>query len=265
MEYRYIKAFMLTARHLSFSKAAEILKIAQSAVSRQVKLLEESVGEELIIRSSKKVLLTVKGKEFYAACEHFDRMSCDIFQREDNRPLKIGILNGLLKTWFNPILIKYYKKYNRDLQIHVADQPELQKGIEQGSYDIIFSTDNFQSELVSSLKLFDEKLILISKEEVNKKKLHEYRWIVFSEQDNLYRISKKKSENIVVVESLSSIVNLVKNGVGIAVIPDHVLKKADSLFVQELPTLKSPGIYMTTLNYKNQPKFLKEILSVINK
>lgn len=265
MDYRYVKAFMLTARYLSFSKAADILKIAQSAVSRQVKLLEESIGEELIIRSSKKVLLTEKGKEFYAACENFDRMTYDIFEKEDDRPLKVGILNGLLKTWFSPILQKYYKKYNRNMHIHIADQPELHRGIEQGKFDIIFSTENFQSDLVSSLKLFDEKLVLISKEEVNRKKLHEYRWIVYSEGDNLFKLCKKKSDKMIVVESLSTIVSLVKTGVGVAVVPDHVLKKSDSLIVQEVPQVKSPGIYMTTLNFKNQPQFLKEVLSVIKK
>ncbi|WP_393096157.1 LysR family transcriptional regulator, partial [Halobacteriovorax sp. ZH3_bin.1] len=45
MDYRYLRAFTLTAKYLSFSKAAAELKIAQSAVSRQVKLLEESMNE----------------------------------------------------------------------------------------------------------------------------------------------------------------------------------------------------------------------------
>ena len=63
-DYRYLKAFMVTARYLNFSKAAQELNIAQSAVSRQIKLLEESVGDQLIIRSSKKVLLTDKGRRY---------------------------------------------------------------------------------------------------------------------------------------------------------------------------------------------------------
>lgn len=263
LDYRYVRAFVLTARHLSFSKAADILKIAQSAVSRQVKLLEESIGQELIIRSSKKVVLTEKGKEFYAACEHFDRMTGEIFDKEDNRQLKIGILNGLLKTWFNPILVKYLKKYDRNLIIHIGDQPDLLKGIENGQLDVIFSTENLQTDLVSSLKLFDEKLVLISKDPVNRKKLHEYRWIVFSEGDNLFKINKKRSEKIVIVENISTILNLVKNGIGIAVVPDHVIQKNDNLVIEEMSGIKSPSIFMTTLNYKNQPQFLKEVLSVI--
>lgn len=264
MDYRYVKAFVLTARHLSFSKAADILKIAQSAVSRQVKLLEESIGQELIIRSSKKVVLTDKGREFYTACEQFDRMTDDIFDREDTRQIKVGILNGLLKTWFNPVLVKYFKRYNRNMTIHIADQTDLLKGIENGQLDVIFSTENLQSDLVSSLKLFDEKLILISKDEVNRKKLHEYRWIVFSEGDNLFKISKKRSEKLIVVENISTIISLVKNGIGIAVVPDHVIQKNDNLVIEEINNVASPSIYMTTLNFKNQPQFLKELLSVIN-
>ena len=71
MDYRYLKAFLLTAEFSSFSRAAEILKIAQSAVSRQIKLLEETLGEELIIRSSKKVLLTAKGQQLYLVAKSF--------------------------------------------------------------------------------------------------------------------------------------------------------------------------------------------------
>ena len=63
IDFRYLKAFILTAKYASFSKAAEELNIAQSAVSRQIKLLEDTLGEELIIRSSKKVVLSEKGKE----------------------------------------------------------------------------------------------------------------------------------------------------------------------------------------------------------
>ena len=47
LDFRYLKAFMLTAKYSSFSKAAEELNIAQSAVSRQIKLLEDALGTDL--------------------------------------------------------------------------------------------------------------------------------------------------------------------------------------------------------------------------
>lgn len=264
MDYRYLKAFLLTAKHKSFSKAAEELSIAQSAVSRQIKLLEESVGNELIIRSSKKVLLTTKGEEFYKALQHFDRMASEIISQESSQTLNIGILSGLLKTWFFPILVRYAKKNERNVNVAIGDVSQLIQGVELGKYDIAFSTQNIQTDLVSSLKLFQEKLVIISKEEVNRKKLHEHRWIVYGPEDNLFKLSRKKSDSIIQVASISTIVGLVKQGVGIAVVPDHVLKKTDNLEIQELGQSEQSQIYMTTLNYKSMPNYIKELTTLIN-
>lgn len=263
MDYRYLKAFLLTAEHSSFSKAAEHLKVAQSAVSRQIKLLEETLGEELIIRSSKKVILTTKGQELYLAGQNFDQVANTIFEREDNKPVRIGILSGLLKNWFTPLMVKFYKKNKRNMSVKVYDHKELKVGIETGKFDIIFSTENIQSDLISSLKLFDEKLVLISKDEVNKKKLNDLRWIIFGELDNLLKISKKQSNDIIEIGNLSSIVNLVRQGVGIAVVPDHVLKKNESLQIYEMSSLPKSEIFMTTLNYKHMPANIKEVADIV--
>lgn len=265
LDFRYLKAFMLTAKYASFSKAAEELNIAQSAVSRQIKLLEDSLQEELIIRSSKKVILSEKGKELYFASQSFEKTSLQIFQREDQLPLSIGILEGLLKNWFTPLLTEYLKNQKRDVTVHVADMPELKMGIEEGKFDVIFGVENFQSELVTSLKLFEEKLVLISKNELNRKKLFENRWVVFSNNDHLFKISKVKSESIVMVDSFTTIISLVKNDVGIAVVPDHLIKKDDLLKVQEVPGLPSSQIYMSTLNYKKMPERIKALSDIVKK
>ncbi|MDO9180991.1 MAG: LysR family transcriptional regulator [Bacteriovorax sp.] len=265
LDFRYLKAFMLTAKYSSFSKAAEELNIAQSAVSRQIKLLEDSLQEELIIRSSKKVILSEKGKELYQASLSFQKTSHQIFEREDQLPLNIGILEGLLKTWFTPLLTEYVKNQLRDISVHVADIPELKNGIEEGRYDVIFGTENIQSELVTSLKLFEEKLVLIGKGEINRKKLHEHRWIVFSNSDHLFKLSKNKSESIVMVNSFSSIISLVKNDVGIAIVPDHLIHKDDQLKVQEVPGLPSSQIFLSTLNYKKMPERIKMLADIVKK
>ena len=265
LDFRYLKAFMLTAKYSSFSKAAEELNIAQSAVSRQIKLLEDSLSEELIIRSSKKVLLSEKGKELYQASLSFEKTSLQIFEREDQLPLSIGILEGLLKNWFTPLLTEYLKLQNRDVSVHVADIPELKNGIEEGRYDVIFGTENIQSELVTSLKLFEEKLVLIGKGEINRKKLHEHRWVVFSNSDHLFKISKNKSESIVMVDSFTSIISLVKNDVGIAIVPDHLIRKEDLLKVQEVAGLPTSQIFLSTLNYKKMPERIKTLADIVKK
>ena len=59
--------FEAAARHLSFTKAGEELFLAQSAVSRQIKDLEDQLGVELFQRRHRALLLTDAGKLFYAS------------------------------------------------------------------------------------------------------------------------------------------------------------------------------------------------------
>ena len=62
-----IRGFESAARHLSFTAAAEELCITQSAVSKQVKNLEDALGAALFLRGGKGLSLTTKGRELYEA------------------------------------------------------------------------------------------------------------------------------------------------------------------------------------------------------
>ena len=59
--------FEAAARHLSFTKAGEELFLTQSAISRQIKELEESLGVALFQRRHRALVLTEAGQQFYAA------------------------------------------------------------------------------------------------------------------------------------------------------------------------------------------------------
>lgn len=263
MDYRYIKAFMHTAQHSSFSKAAEVLGIAQSAVSRQIKLLEESLDEELIIRSSKKVLLTAKGNELYLAAINFDKLALNIFEKEDKRPLKIGLLHGLLTSWFLPLLTSFYQEHKRNITVDVLLPNELKVGLGEGKFDIIFTTENVQSELITSLKLFDEEVVVISKDEIDIKNLQQYRWITYSDEDFMYRASSEKSKSILRISSITSVIELVMSGIGIAAVPSHTLKGKTELKTQHLKEFDGAQIYMATLNYKSMPQHIGEFTKLI--
>src|SRR5262245_63678740 len=56
-----IRAFEAAARHLSFRAAAEELNVTHSAISHQVKALEEYLGVRLFLRGTRKILLTREG------------------------------------------------------------------------------------------------------------------------------------------------------------------------------------------------------------
>ena len=65
MELRQLRYFRGVAELLNFSRAAEQLRVAQSALSRQIQALEHEVGTKLLNRDRSHVSLTDAGKAFY--------------------------------------------------------------------------------------------------------------------------------------------------------------------------------------------------------
>jgi DNA-binding transcriptional LysR family regulator len=69
MELRQLKYFVAVAEALHFRRAAEIVHVAQPALSHQIKQLETQIGATLFERSHHKVQLTQAGKAFYAKAQ----------------------------------------------------------------------------------------------------------------------------------------------------------------------------------------------------
>ncbi|WP_421195663.1 LysR family transcriptional regulator, partial [Aeromonas jandaei] len=62
---RAVQYFEVVARLLSFSRAALELNVSQSAVSHQIRLLEDFLGERLLLRQGRLLSLTTQGESYF--------------------------------------------------------------------------------------------------------------------------------------------------------------------------------------------------------
>jgi DNA-binding transcriptional LysR family regulator len=69
MQFKPLKVFCDVARNRSFSQAAQLNGVTQSAVSQMIAMLEEDMGVQLIDRSTRPLQLTALGKTYYDGCK----------------------------------------------------------------------------------------------------------------------------------------------------------------------------------------------------
>jgi LysR family transcriptional regulator of beta-lactamase len=101
-----LRAFEVSARHLSFTNAAIELNLSQAAVSQQVKNLEERLGRALFRRLPRGLALTDEGLALLPALsEAFARIGHVMQQFDDGRlreVLNVGVVNSFAVGWLLP-------------------------------------------------------------------------------------------------------------------------------------------------------------------
>ena len=148
--------FAATARHLSFSRAAEELCVTQSAVSHQVRLLEQFMGKPLLLRQGKRVCLTQEGDSLYAVVR-------DSFQRIEsvtghllNEPranLRIVAQTSIAVEWLASRL-PLFKRSEPDVGCFLSMESAA-ASVDTASCDVIIGTWPTPADFVS-LPLRDE-------------------------------------------------------------------------------------------------------------
>ncbi len=109
-----IRSFEAAARHLSFKDAAEELNVTQSAISHQVKGLEEFLGRSLFFRAATGVTLTLAGEDYFgdlsSILDQLDASTRRNQERDLSGPLHVRATPAFAARW----LIGRIKAFNGD-------------------------------------------------------------------------------------------------------------------------------------------------------
>ncbi|MET3433432.1 LysR family transcriptional regulator of beta-lactamase [Herbaspirillum seropedicae] len=110
-----LRAFEVSARHLSFTRAAEELSVTQTAVSMQVKNLEQRLGVALFRRLPRGLALTDEGLALLpVVAQSFGRIADVLAQFEDGRRrevLTVGVVGTFAVGWLMPRLRQFQQQH----------------------------------------------------------------------------------------------------------------------------------------------------------
>lgn len=147
MEIRQLITFIKAVQLESFSKAAEELGYSQSAVTVQIRLLEEELGTRLFDRLGKRISLTAQGSRFLSYAHNIldevNRAKLSLGDDTDySNPIHIGTIESLCFSKLPPILHYFREHYPKvAIRVTTASPEELIEMMEHNQVDLIYILD----------------------------------------------------------------------------------------------------------------------------
>jgi len=202
MNYTQIRSFNAVTKHRSFTKAAKILSVSQSAISEQVKSVESRFKIKLFIRNGSGISLTDYGKKLYDITKDIDDIHEQALNllKSSNR-LTSGTLNigTVAPIHLMPILSKFSKKFPKiNCNIVFGNSVQIKEKLLRKEIDIgILADINDQSQLYSKPLVRDKLLLFASiKNTISKTKSISFKDIV----NETFIVREKGSQTRALVE-----------------------------------------------------------------
>ena len=225
------------------SGAAELLNVAQPALSRYLKKLEEELGIELFDRGSLPLRPTEAGKRYIAAgkkiishARHLEK-ELDEIKGSKNALIRVGI-SPSRSPYMMPAIIESYRAKNPTARVNIIEKTtiELAELLSCGELDIVISILDENVKEFEKIELFEENVLVAVAKALS--------------QDNSTALSVLKSTSLITVgqnqamwqtaneiakkigtgthaiecQSIESALALVKRGLGAMIVPDYIEK-----------------------------------------
>ncbi len=146
-----LQSFCAIADCGSFTEAARRVNKTQSAVSMQIKRLEERLGHPLLTRDGRSVALTEHGEALYSRARRMLRINAEIMDHFSDGDLKGSIRFGVPDDYavrLLPVILSSFQRTHPKIVVDVRCQPseELLEGMKKGKYDLVVFTQGTNHE-----------------------------------------------------------------------------------------------------------------------
>lgn len=158
----YIRSFECSARHLSFTDAANELGYTQAAISNHVRALEQYLGRQLFIRYPRSLKLTEMGEAFLPtlrqALNQIDFATESVLAAVRNRTVVISCPTSLAENWLARCIADFSKR-NPDIEIllHGTIWEERTEQIA----DFVIAVRRYDNRPEGAHRLWEDRLALL--------------------------------------------------------------------------------------------------------
>ena len=166
MEFKQLQSFVEVVKYQSFTKAAENLYVSQPTISAHISQLEEELNKRLILRTTKSIELTPKGKEVYDYAVHILSMRDRLLEScSPNAQSIIHIgASTIPSAYILPDLLRKYGTLSNDtfFSIHQSDSQGIVNGLKEGLFDIGIVGMHTDDEQITCVPLCKDHMVLIT-------------------------------------------------------------------------------------------------------
>jgi DNA-binding transcriptional LysR family regulator len=264
MDWDKLRVFHAVAEAGSFTHAGEALNLSQSAVSRQISALEESLSVPLFHRHARGLILTEQGELlFRTAREVFAKLAMTEAMLSESKdrpkgPLKVTTTVSFGSAWLTPRIREFTDLYPEIQVSLVVDDSELDLSMREADVAIRMSPPR-QPDLVQRHLMTVRYFVYASPQYLKRfgtpqkpEDLDKHRLIVYGQDARppvrnvnwLWEAGASPSHErrpIFMVNNVNAIVRAVESGLGVAALPDFMAEETANL-VRVLPEVSGPEV-----------------------
>lgn len=245
MELWQLRTFTAIAETLNFTKASEKLHLTQSAVSHQMKALEEELGVPLFIRAKSGVLLTDAGRIALHYAERILKEAEELREKVSENitgRVRVAAATQALVYLFAPLFEDFMDAFETvELVFRTTVSTEQTvEDILEGVADVGFASLEVYSPTLQVTPLFEDELVLVvgkkhrlaKRAEISIKELEKERLILFERGASIRRATddffkKVRVEPAMALESNDTyfIKLMIEHGLGVSLIPSWAVRE----------------------------------------
>ena len=247
-----VKTFLAIAETGSFSGAAKAVHRTQSAITMQVKALEQSLGVELFDRSRRPPVLNEAGRAFAEKAKEvlhgFDRLFAEVNSQGIGGHLRLGVVPSVITGLIPKALVALRSKYPKlHIELTMGQSAELVKEVRQGALDAAVVSDLLESRAGLQWSPFArEPLVLIAPLDAPdlsaEQLIASYPFIRYSRGawvgrliDRYIKRRRLSVTETMMLDTLVAITTMVHYGLGVSIVPLRCATAAVDLPVRRIP------------------------------